>query len=126
MHGDDQSPAEETLPPRRHEVRGKDHVVAVEQAEHGFDEVSEQPQRRPQRKEKTIWDLMGPKPHLSGARNRRGLLTGCEEGVGVEVVAQTIITTVEGRQQIPLVPAHPGHSFGKGKDVDPDKDSSAP
>ena len=40
--------------------------------------------------------------------------------MGVEVVPQTVISPVQSRQEIPLIPTDAGHPFKKGKDVDTD------
>ena len=42
--------------------------------------------------------------------------------MGVKVVGDSIVTTVKGGEEVPLVPSNAGHAFEKRIDIDPDSD----
>ena len=66
---------------------------------------------------------MDAKPHgaVSGHLRRRRVVRG-EKGPGIEVVGDSVVSTIEGGEEVPLVPSDTCHAFEKWVDIDPDSD----
>ena len=66
---------------------------------------------------------MDTKPHGAVSRHlRRRWIVRSEEGAGIEVVGDSVVASVEGGEEVPLVPSDTGHSFEKRVDIDPNGD----
>ena len=101
------------------EVGREEHVVAVEEAQQRLDHPAQDQQGRADREQEPGRDLVHPEPHVAGARHRRRRrLVRREKGLGIEVVAEPVVTAIERREQVPLVPPDPGHVLEEGVGVD--------
>ena len=116
VNGDDLRPAERRLVAVEEEVRCEQHVVTVEEPEHGFDEGPQQTEGPANRKQEPGRNLVDSEPHLPAARRRR-LFRG-EKSSGVKVVNEAVVTIVEFFKEVPLVPPDPGHTLEERVDVD--------
>jgi hypothetical protein len=97
----------------------EDHVIRVENPQHRFDECSEQRLSRAHGKQKALWNRVDPKTRSQSPGNLdRHRIGGAGKGLGIEVEGEPVDETVEGLQQMPLVPADPRFLFEEGEDVD--------
>jgi hypothetical protein len=105
------------------EVGRKDNLIAVQDPQKGLDDVSQKDQSRSNGQQKTGWYLVDAKPHGAVPRHlrRRWIIRG-EEGAGVEVIGDSVVSTVKGGEEVPLVPSDTGHAFEKRVDIDPNSD----
>ena len=57
---------------------------------------------------------------------RRGRIIGGEKGPGVEVEGETVVSVIEGGEQIPLVPSNTRHALEERVDIDADRTDFLP
>jgi hypothetical protein len=103
------------------EVGCKEYVVAIQDSHERFDDGSQDEEGGPDGQQETGRYLVDAQSHgaVSGHLRRWSVVRG-EEGAGIEVVGDSVVSPVEGCEQIPLVPSDAGHALEKRVDIDPD------